>query len=229
MSTLTTFENLFDNRVRDAASRFTTQQKDDAIGEAVKLYSQVRPVEAVQDYAGDGSAYDFALPTGWVPKLSTITQIEYPAGEREPETLEREDWQYYRTTSAVKIRLRHITPATGKTMRVTFTKPHTVDGSGSSIPSVDEEAVANLAGAIGLRQLAAVYANSTDPTIAADSVNYRTKSQEYSALAKELEGRYRVHLGLDKESEAPAASTFIDVDQDSTLGQDKLTHPNRYR
>ena len=229
MSTIADFRTWFNNRVRDAASRFTDAQRDDAITAAVKRYGQVRPLQGVQDYPGDGATFDLALPTGWVTDFSIVRAIEYPAGEREPVYLETESYQLYQSPSATKLRLLDTTPATGKTARVTFTKPHLVDASGSSIPSVDEEALSNLAAAIGLRELASIYAGTVDPSIAADVVNYRSKAQEYQSLAKDLEALYRSHLGLDKESEAKAASSFKDVDQTDSVGMDKLTHPNRYR
>ena len=229
MSTLATFEALFARRVRDAAAKIAPDDVGGAIQQAVKRYASVRPVEGVQDYAGDGVVYDLALPTGFVDGWSTVLAIEYPQGEREPTYIEKEDWIFYRTTTSLKIRLLAVTPAAGKTARVTFTKLHTVDGSGSTIPAPDEDAVADLAGAIGLRQLAAVYANTVDASIAADSVDYKSKASEYSRLANELEKQYRKHLGLDDESETPAAMGFTDVDQTDSLGRDKLTHPNRNR
>ncbi|WP_447978084.1 hypothetical protein [Candidatus Nitrospira bockiana] len=229
MSTLATFETLFDNRVRDAAARFTVAQKDDAIFQAVKRYATIRPVLAVQDYAGDGATYDFALPSGWVAEFSTIRALEYPADQRKPSLLEDDEWQFYQTTAGTKLRLLDTTPATGKTLRVTFTKLHVVDANGSTIPAHDEEAVADLAAAIGLRALAAIYSGTVDATLAADTVDYKSKAAEYSKRADELEARWRDHLGLDRESDAKAASHFIDVDQTDSLGRDKLTHPNRYR
>lgn len=231
MSTILTFETLFGDRVRDSGAKFTTAQIDRAIVEAVKRYARVRPVEAVQDYPGDGATFDLALPTGWVPDLSTVRSLEYPTGQRPAALLEAEDWQFYRVSTAVQtIRLTTLTPSAGQTLRVTWTKPHLVDVSGSTIAVQDEEAVANLAAAIGLRQLAAHYANTVDPSIAADSVNYRSKSSEYSKLATELEQQYRQHLGItDTDSETLAGGTFVDVDRLSSLNQDPLTHPNRWR
>lgn len=231
MSTILNFETLFGDRVRDSGAKCTTAQIDRAIVEAVKRYTRVRPIEAVQDYPGDGATYDFALPTGWVPDLSTVRSLEYPAGQRAPSLLEEDEWQFYRSsTSVMKIRLKAITPSAGQTLRVTWTKPHLVDVSGSTIASQDEEAVANLAAAIGLRELAAHYANTVDPSIAGDTVNYRSKSSEYLKLASELETQYREHMGIkDKESETLAGGTFVDVDRTNSLNQDQLTHPNRLR
>jgi hypothetical protein len=166
-----------------------------------------------------------------VDSFSVVRAIEYPAGRRPPVLLESEDWQLYRvSTTVLKIRLTSSTPATGETVRVTWTKPHTVDQAQSTIPAQDEEAVANLAAAVALRQLAAYYANTVDATIQADSVNYRSKSSEYQKLAGELEQRYRDHFGIrEGASELTAGGAFVDQDQGTTHGLDKLTHPNRRR
>lgn len=229
MSTITTFELLFDARVRDSADRFDQPKKHSAIDQAVKRYAAARPRERAADYAGDGAAFDFDLPTDWVIEFSVIRNIEYPQGERQPVFLQREDWMFYHTTTVEKIRLMSITPPSGKTMRVLYTAPHVVDVSQSTVSSQDEEAVADLAASIGMRDLAATYANTTDPLVQADSVDYRSKSSEWLKLADSLEKRYRQHLGLDKDAPVQAASGFVDVDQASSHGRDKLTHPNRRR
>lgn len=231
MSTILNFETWFGDRVRDSGAKITPSQIDRAIVEAAKRYTRVRPIEAVQDYAGDGVLFDFALPTGWMPDLSTVRSLEYPAGQRPASMLESEDWTLYRlSTSVQKIRLISLTPSTGETLRITWTKPHLIDGSSSTIPGNDEEAVANLAAAIGLRELAAHYANTVDPTLTADSVNYRSKSSEYLKLASELEQQYRAHMGIkDEGAEIVAGGTMLDVDRANSVNQDQLTHPNRWR
>jgi hypothetical protein len=229
MSTLTTFQTLFDDRVRATGAPFTSQQKERAIQQALKDYSQVRPLVAAQDYAGDGVTFDLALPSGWQEGLSSIRQIEYPAGERQPVCLESEDWQFYLAPAGKKIRLASITPATGKTLRLTYTKPHLIDAVSSSVSDVDEEAVADLAASIGLTDLAAVYANTQSPTITADAVNYGDKSRAYLELAEKLKARYRKHLGLDQQSNAPPIGGFVEQDRTASDGGDLLTHPRRLR
>ena len=229
MSTLTTFQILFDDRVRATAAPFTTQQKERAIQQALKEYSQVRPLVAAQDYAGDGVTFDLGLPAGWQEGISTVRQIEYPAGQRVAIFLEQADWVFYLAPSGKKIRLLDVTPDTGETTRITYTKPHAVDAISSSVSGVDEEAVADLAAAIGLTDLAAVYANTQSPTITADAVNYGDKSRAYLELAKELKARYRKHLGLDQQSNAPPIGGFVEQDRTASDGGDLLTHPRRLR
>lgn len=229
MSTLATFQTLFDDRVRVTAAPFTLQQKERAILQALKDYAQVRPAVAAQDYPGDGVTFDLALPTGWQDGLSTIQQIEYPAGRRHPSLLENDDWGFYVTPAGPKIRLLSVTPQTGETLRITYTKPHLADAVSSTVSGLDEEAVADLAASIGLTDLAAVYANTQSPTITADSVNYADKSRTYLDLAKELKARYRKHLGLDQQSDTPPVGGFVEQDRAASDGGDLLTHPRRLR
>lgn len=229
MTTIANFQTLFDDRVRSTGERFTLPQRDRAIAQAVKAYAQTRPLVTAQDYAGDGSAFDFALPAGWVDGISSVEAIEYPQGERRPVFLAAEDWTFYQSPTGKQLRLLAITPASGKTMRVLYTKPHLLDATQSTISAADEEAVADLAASIGLLDLAAVYAHTQDPTITADSVNYGDKARAYTDLARELRGRYRKHLGLDKDNEVQAAGGFVDQDRQASDGRDLLTHPKRLR
>lgn len=229
MSTLTTFQTLFDDRVRVTAAPFTAQQTERAIQQAAKEYAQVRPAVAAQDYPGDGATFDLTLPTGWQEGLSTIQQIEYPTGQRVPSLLENDDWGFYVTPSGKKIRLLSVTPNTGETLRITYTKPHLIDAVSSSVSALDEEAVADLAASIGLTDLAAVYANTQSATITADSVNYADKSRTYLDIAEKLKARYRKHLGLDQQSDAPPIGGFVEQDRALSDGRDLLTHPRRLR
>lgn len=229
MSTLTTFQTLFDDRVRATGAPFTVQQKERAIVQALKEYAQVRPAVAAQDYAGDGVTFDLTLPTGWQEGLSTIRQIEYPTGRRLPSLLENDDWGFYLTPIGKRIRLLSVTPNTGETLRITYTKPHLIDAVSSSVSGLDEEAVADLAASIGLTDLAAAFANTQSPTLTADSVNYADKSRTYLDIAEKLKARYRKHLGLDQQSDTPPVGGFVEQDRAASDGGDLLTHPRRLR
>lgn len=229
MSTLANYQILFDDRVRSTGETFSAQQKERAIQQALKEYSQVRPVMAAQDYAGDGATFDFALPTGWQEGISFVSKVEYPAGQRQPAYLEADAWQFYVAPAGKKIRLMSITPAAGHSLRIVFSKLHVIDATQSTVSQLDEEAVADLAASIGLTDLAAVYANTQSATITADSVNYADKSRTYLEIAEKLKARYRKHLGLDQQSDAPPAGGFVDQDRMASDGRDLLTHPRRLR
>jgi hypothetical protein len=118
------------------------------------------------------------------------------------------------------LRLRYA-PGNGQTARVTFTAPHELDAS--SMADSDFYAVGALAASLAARKLAAVYTQIGDSSLGADTVNYRTKSQEYMTLAKRLEQDYASLLGTDPERPAPAASRTAAWTGD-TAGGDRLTH-----
>ncbi|MDT7040872.1 hypothetical protein [Candidatus Nitronereus thalassa] len=228
MSTIQTFELLMNDRLRDAKGLIEQDDKHKAIQQALKAYNKERPRELVQDYSGDGATFDLTLPASWAAEFSLVRSIEYPVGQREPVLLERTDWAVYRTPSGQVLRLQ-VTPQTGETARVTYTAPHAVDFSSSTVFAQDEEAVADLAASIGLRDLATIFASKQDATIAADSVDHQSKAREFLKLADVLETRYREHVGIGMTTPVQAASTFVDVDQQGPGQGDKLTHPNRYR
>jgi hypothetical protein len=202
----------------------------DFIQEAVKIYSRHRPREVVKDITGDGT-YNYSISTNltsWVEDFSIIKSIEYPAGQRNPVYLDEDDYAILRTESGLFIRFFVDTPSASDTIRVTYTALHILSDSQNTIPQIDEDAVCNLAASLCSGALASYYAQTSDPTIGADSVNYRTKSQEYSARAKEQKKIYMDHLGLKDGDVAPASVRKV-VDVTYPGGIDRLTHPRKWR
>ncbi len=198
----------------------------DLIEAALSRYSKDRPQLSYEDYAGDGAVYDFTLPAAWDRALTVVASVEYPQGEHEPAYLQRRDWTIYaRGTSAEKLRLLRLTPASGETMRLTYTLPHTADDSSATIPANDLKCLAWLAAAEGCHILARRYAQTSEPILGADSVNYTSKAAEYTRLGRELERKYQNHIGL-KEGDT-AGPSGASMDWDETLSQsrgDYLTH-----
>ncbi|MEK6711814.1 MAG: hypothetical protein AABZ64_14675, partial [Nitrospinota bacterium] len=189
---------------------------------ALARYSQDRPRRAHKDYAGDGAAYDFALPADWDRALSIIEEVEYPQGEREPIYLQRRDWTLYAPgTSQEKLRLLRDTPQSGKTVRLFYTLPHAADGSSTTVPPNDLKAVAWLAAAGGCGALARRFAQASAPTLGADAMDHQSKAAEYTKLGRELERAYEDHIG---RASGPSGAT---LDWDERLSQrrgDYLTH-----
>ncbi len=196
------------------------------IAQALARYSKDRPEHAFKDSAGDGTAYDFALPSDWDDALSTVLGVEYPQGEREPVFLQQRDWTIYgKGTSAAMFRLLRLTPATGETVRLFYSRSHTATDSATSVPAADQQAVAKLAAAEGCGILSRKYAETAEPIIGADSVNYQSKSGEYARLAKELRRQYLAHLGQKEGDTAPAAGGVVHWDEGLTGNKGRyLTH-----
>jgi hypothetical protein len=95
----------------------------------------------------------------------------------------------------------------------------------ATVPDRDLEPVSHLAASLAFEQLAALSIGSTDPTVAADVVDYRSKSDQYRSAAKAQLAIYKQHLG--KGADVGAASGVTDLRSDLSVGGDRLTHPRR--
>ncbi len=63
--------------------------------------------------------------------------------------------------------------------------------------------------------LAAKMVGTTDRQVAADFINFRTRSQEYREMAKAFEANYRCELGLEGKGPAPVIATLPYVSSNS--------------
>ena len=198
----------------------------DLVNAALKRYSRDKPLVSFADYAGDGETYDFPLPEDWDDSLSFIREVEYPQGERKPSCLRRSSWIIYaKGTPAARFRLMYLSPQAGHTLRLFYTLGHTVDDARTSVPENDLTAVAWLAAAEGCHLLARRFAQSSTPTLAADSVDYQSKSSEYTRLGRELERKYQNHLGRKEGEAAGPAGASLDWDALLSLGRGEyFTH-----
>jgi hypothetical protein len=223
MSILADFQTKMDSFVRDEAGILTETEKELHIKNAVKAYSRFRPLEKAFDIAGDGG-YEFPLPADWVDGFSVPRAIEYPLGSQEPETIALEDIKLYRSPTGLKLRFLKTTLITGKTARVIYTAVHSVSNTSSTIPVSDEEAVAILAASSGCEGLANHYAQTIDPTLQADVVNYRSKSQEYGDRAKRYKKLFLETLGIKEDDLVSPASVTQDWDTNYQWGEDRIIH-----
>ncbi|MHB9075789.1 MAG: hypothetical protein ACYC6G_19990 [Desulfobaccales bacterium] len=229
MSHLSDFDTKLVIVLQDKAAMLSEPDRQAFILEAVSRYSQDRPRAVAAEIAGDGS-YDYDLPEGWEEGFSVGKQVEYPAGEQQPCILDDNDWMLYQAAAGKKLRFLAESPATGNTILFTYTARHEVTAEASTVPAADQDAVVNLAGARCCYALARKYAQSSEPTIGADAVNYGSKSGEYAKRGKELEGLYKAHIAPAAEGGGlTAASVSGDWDMNAGWGTDRLTHPRRLR
>lgn len=195
--------DLVEAKVKDDSQRLTVE--DDftpAVTAALERYSAHRPKEIVKDVAGAGTR-DVALPAEWVAEFSELRDVEYPVDQDPEEHLHAGEYKIYQAPAGPLLRLRHETPAATETLRLTITVPR----AEGDIVSGDLDAVACLAASFCCDTLANMFAATDDPTIAADVVNYRSKSADYTRRAKELRRRYEDCLGIDAKGGAPASMT----------------------
>ncbi len=210
-------------KVKDSSGKLT--DPDDfnrAIAESLNRYSSHRPKNVSAVIQGTGKS-DYGYPAGWVPGFSVITDIEYPTGNVPALLLKPDDWTIYVSPVGEVIRILSETPGAAETFIVFFT----VIRQEVDIIAQEYEAVVNLAAGLCCEMLASSYAQTSDPTMLADSVNYRTKSDEFTRRAKAFYALYDNIMGVDKEN--PANSATRNYDKNYPWGGDRITHPRRWR
>ena len=92
----------------------------------------------------------------------------------------------------------------------------------------DFYAVCDLCAALSLRAIAAKFTSTSDSTMQADIVNYRSKNREATDLGKVYLKAYADHMGIMEGQAAPAASGVVEFDTQYSAGGDWLTHPRRW-
>ena len=169
--------------VPDTGARLKPGALPRALEAARVQYSKDRPTAQLEDVttvAGNRQP----LPAAWAAG-SALTSIEYPAGQFPPVFLGPAEFGLLSAPSGDEIGLLTAVPA-GEVLRVGFTAPHglTETPDTCTIPAEHFEAVACWAAALLCDQLAAAYADNTDPTIAADRVDTTSPSRTWAARAK---------------------------------------------
>lgn len=206
---------------------------------AVIQYSVDSPRERIIDLTGLTSPYiPITSLTGWVDHFSEVLALDYPAGTvsatyqptwasfgEDPENI-----QTYRDGSATYLYLPQITPAASEKLRFYYTAMHTLNATSSddSIPTFHFDAVCDLAAAFCCRRLATLFAKESEPTLAADSVNYRDGQLRMKQQADAFEAQYRRKIGITEKGPEPVTAT-ADWDASGSLRQDRLWHSRRFR
>ena len=206
--------------IQDTAGKLSPTDRDRAIAAAVETYSRHRPRLKQATLTGDGAAFDFAVPTDWMDGISSIIAIENPVDQQRPEFLDESEYtvRLDPATGLSKIRFLADVLDNGEKAYLTYGIGHVLTTALDTIPTGDRLAVIKLAAAGCATQLAALYAQTSDPTFGADTVNYRTKSQDYLALAKALETAYREHVGALAGVAAASVSSDLDVALQNNAG-----------
>ncbi len=233
------FQAQRDAALQDAASKLSVADRDKMLVQAIlQRYSKDRPRTIVTDVVALGTS-DLPLPTvdedadgAFEDGFSEVTQIEWPPNGVPENIVLHENWYPYRKPTGVVIRMLSSTPPSGDLVRMTWTARHEDDGS--TVPDQDFEAVCDYACALCFEALAAIYAQTGDASIGADTVNYRTKGQEYLALAKAARKRYFDHVGIPESASGaaqvgPAIAIGSQREEIGLAGIDRLTHPKSTR
>ncbi len=228
-----------DTALQDHAEELQPDDKERILVQAVVLFSKDKPLTKIKEETGNGTSYDFDLPTDWIDGFSNIQgRIEYPADTyQDPNYIESIDWIFFEklvsNVTTTFLRFVSFTPASGYKLRYKYTLPHTLNDTTCTVKECDIESVVNLTAALCFWALAAKYAQSTDSTIEADVIDYQRKTDTYTMLAKEKYAMYNSLMGIGAEAKGKAPATagvsLKDLDVPFQWEEDMLTHPIRQR
>lgn len=221
MTTLADIREMVRGAVKDEGTKLQDPSDYDRnIDFAMGEYSKHRPDEKTEDITGNATN-DYDLPSSWIDEFSAIKAIEYPIGDVPATMLDNDIYGIYKEPTAYKIRLKSYSPSASDSFRITYTILRTA----ATIPDGDLSAFVSLAAALCLEELANAYAQTSDSLMSADSVNYRTKSQEFASRAKRFKTLYAEHMGLKDGDLTLPASAVTDMDLGYPGGGGRLTHP----
>lgn len=216
--------NLAADLTRDDSGRLSSDDIDKAVGLALQRYSQDRPQAKVQDVTPTTTTV-LPLPAAWETGFSEISALEYPIGENPPSYIPTDRYCLYQDPSAITIRVIDGVDVT-KSVRVGYGIAHVVSATVDTIPLKHREAVSCWAAACLCGQLASWYSSGSDSTIQADSVQQRSKAQEYAARALSLRKQYENEIGV-QEKRNVAAGAVVELRKESSTGSPHLSHPLR--
>ena len=232
------FQAEVDARLLELGFRYDSADKHRSIKAAVIQYSRYKPLMRTADITGDGG-FEFILNASnfpsYVDEFSWFTMIEYPydSDSGDPNEIEPKAWRIMASGTDKVIRfLGGIKPSTAETVRFHYAYPREFDDDDTiDVPLSDFPAICDLSTAFCLEALANRLTSSDASGIAADIVDYRSKSGEARANAKAFRARFNEQLGIsdgDKTKVKPAG-IVQDVDIEDQYGNDYITHPSRLR
>lgn len=238
MSTSATFAALIQAKVGgDAFGLDVTAY----VARAVQRYEMLRPRIITQDVDGTGLSL-YATPTGWVVGFSEVLKVEYPVDQVPPVYLEDEDVEVVDLADVAgarvqKILLRGYAPASSSDdFRLQWKARHTVDGSSSTIPANDEEAVGYIGAHLLLIDAATqMSANNPQGLDVDEAVSTVEQTDRIFFRAKDMARCAAALLGVDsifpEEGQAGAQGlSFRSIDADLPYheGRGGLTHSRRH-
>jgi len=220
-------------QLQDDAVFIVDTEIDKVIGLALRHLNRDSPFTKIFDITGDTTqSYDIETP-GFVKGFSNVSIVEFPADETPPVFPRKKDeWIVYEDpseTSGERIRLRFInrTPDATQSIRVTMEIPHTIDESTSTLDDNAFAALVYKTIVLALRALSNRFIQTTDSSLAADSVDYAGRPNLYLFVAERFETSYKEMAGLTDDVKAAQAIGEADIRYPS--GEDYYWHPVKLR
>lgn len=206
------------DQLASAVAGGTAEQAAEALLDGVLLEFSRDRARIVTTTAAAWAGTDITL-TGWFLH-SSIVFVETPTGQHPPTYITADDYDL--DTDAGTIYLTNVT--VGASYRIRYKAVHEIPAMPGNdadpgtepdpvtIPATLHAAYFKLAAVLAFERLAARYAETTGSGFTADSVNYQSKSAEYSRLAREARAKYRSMLGLSETYTPPACGFAVELD-----------------
>ena len=219
MATLTTIQDRVIGLVQDDEGVISTTERDLFIEKALQKINDKLPKVIAEDENTDGTD-EYSLPSLWVDRLSEIHKIYWEYDDDDP--LEPDTYQIVTTPTGEKIRfISDLT--TGKQYRVVYTTTWTCTSSTCDLPDRYANLVEYYATALYCDALASYYSQTSDSSITADVVNYRSKAGQYQRQSQRFMDYFE--NGLDDILKKPLLLEFDwDLEMINSSSRTPLTH-----
>jgi hypothetical protein len=192
---------------------------DDALADAVDLYSRDRPHMRILVVEGEeGGKFRYDLPSEWEDGFSNIIYVEFPAGDnalQSPKLLDIEDVRVWDDGEGKKIHFLHHSFQVGDTAVIKYSSRHVLNSITNSIPDADFTAVVTLASAFAALTVAGHLLKKRGHEQAHGGMgSFRSLSDEYKQFAQELFKQYFRRMGIPESGAMrQAAIEIFDLDQ----------------
>lgn len=183
MATLANVQTLYKSFLQDQAKILEEIQgsldvvRDQSIKDAIRWYSRRAPQKKTVLVASVATGF-YAVPSDWKPG-SRIVTVEFPLDQTPPIYYGPRAWQFQRRDTGL---FYYLTPNPSGSYRLTYTTKYD-ETTPTAIPDEHEEILARVAVYFSAIDFASRYANSVSNNL--DAVQYRSKEQEWRAVAKE--------------------------------------------
>jgi hypothetical protein len=219
MASLDTVKVKVGSIIKDTDEKLSAQDIENFIATALEHLNKVKSREKVLKVTNATPKDLFELPTDWDAEFSQMLAVEYPIDENPPEYLDipdevrlidRDDKTYIQFDSKIN-----------KDFRVIYTKRRTAV---TDIVDFLVEPFCYLVAHFAAVALAFHYSNTSDPTLTADVVDYKSKAQFYQNLSTTCLEKFEMTALRGEDSFAQK-----DIDVDFGWGEEKLFHRRKSR
>ncbi len=177
------------SEVSESAAMLSYRNLMQAAVAAVRVFDQHRPQRLLVTKALTASDWTYTISTdftSWEDGFSRVEEIEYPVDATVQSRsllrfddvvfdVPRDEWRF----------VNH-TPSTGESAKIIYTARHSLSHTADTVPTNFRPAVACYAAGLALMMAANKAAGSEAGSAGADTVNFRSKQQEFSAQARAL-------------------------------------------